>query len=290
MVTINPPTFNSEAISSPFPPAPYVESTYVDNQVYPILLSVEGISGTGKTTLAKEIETYLKGRGVHVVGTHSPDYLLDGGQALREILSTGDKRCDPETISLFMMNQLENNCQGKEKCQEIMSIAPNEPILFILDRSTICGMAYSCNQQPEHLNDILTYYSAIDFPEFQILLLANDDVRKERMLRRPQQRPLLTPQVYQGTLQFMIGGISDEKKLVIDTNTMSLQEVGTLVHEFCEQKLIPILTKRAAEYASGKKTVMQTIPAPRLLTSEDLELIRNPRVPPAAAWLTALEN
>ena len=99
-----------------------------------LLIVVEGIDGTGKSTLVKMLEESLKRRGFHVVSSFEP---TNGtfGQRLRESFSAQHRLSPEEELRLFTEDR-------RQHVKELIAPALRAGKIVILDRYYISTMAY----------------------------------------------------------------------------------------------------------------------------------------------------
>lgn len=126
-----------------------------------LLIVIEGIDGTGKTTQAKKLVEYLNTHGYPAIFLKEP---TDGpiGQKIRELANTG--RTSPEEeLELFIQDRIEN-------CQKNIGPALAQGKIVVLDRYYFSSVAYqgALGLDPE---EILKRNEAIAIlPDLVILL------------------------------------------------------------------------------------------------------------------------
>lgn len=126
-----------------------------------LLIVIEGIDGTGKTTQAKRLVEYLNANGYPTILLKEP---TDGpiGQKIRELANTG--RTSPEEeLELFIQDRIEN-------CQKNIGPALTQGKIVVLDRYYFSSVAYqgALGLDPE---EILKRNEAIAIlPDLVILL------------------------------------------------------------------------------------------------------------------------
>ena len=95
----------------------------------PILVAIEGIDGSGKTTLAAALAGSLARRGMRVISNREPS---DGpGRLLRSLSRDGDR--DPMMLALL---------SAADRYDQQARLADQECALVISDRYYLSGLAY----------------------------------------------------------------------------------------------------------------------------------------------------
>ena len=225
------------------PSTPLITAPFVDGHIYPIRIAVEGLSASGKSTLAAPLAEYLTAAGIKVITTHSPDYSLDNGDKLRAILQKAEGRCDPATVAEFMQNQLLNDKNCIAQCVDSMQKHPETLLAIVFDRSLYCGIAYSCQQVPQLVAEILSFYSALPPAEFCVLLVTDEETRKARLANRTNPGALMTPQIYQDKLKEIC--MFPKKSLVINTGLQTVEKTKNDLETFLTTEVIPVIKNRA---------------------------------------------
>lgn len=126
-----------------------------------ILIAVEGIDGTGKSTQVNRLTQYLRGLGCTVVQTREP---TDGphGQKIRQLF-VDRKKCTPEEeLMLFVEDR-------KQHVREVIAPALAEGHIVITDRYYFSTAAYqgAAGHDPE---DVFAKNSFAPEPDMVILL------------------------------------------------------------------------------------------------------------------------
>ena len=99
-----------------------------------ILIAIEGIDGTGKSTQLKLLASYLRERGCEVVETREP---TDGkyGQQIRQLFVNRDKFTLEEELTLFVEDR-------KQHVQEVIAPALAAGKVVLTDRYYFSTAAY----------------------------------------------------------------------------------------------------------------------------------------------------
>ncbi|MEJ2683588.1 MAG: dTMP kinase [Candidatus Sulfobium sp.] len=101
-----------------------------------IFISVEGIEGTGKTTLAGFLAEYLQGKGLRVTQTEEPGGTSIGRKIRELLLSPENGEMDPVTELLLY------NASRVQHIREIIMPALERGDVVITDRFSDSTMAY----------------------------------------------------------------------------------------------------------------------------------------------------
>lgn len=142
-----------------------------------ILITFEGIEGTGKSTHAKLLYEYLQGRGFDVVLTGEPGGTQIGEKIRELLLSSEYKEVSPVTELLLY------NASRVQHIQEVILPAMNKGAIVITDRftdSTVAYQGYGRGIDLNIINSIKRIVAAGLQPDITILL----DLDVEVGLRR----------------------------------------------------------------------------------------------------------
>ena len=99
-----------------------------------ILIAIEGIDGTGKSTQLKLLATYLRRKGCVVVETREPTN-GEYGQQIRQLYVNRDKYSLEEELSLFIEDR-------RQHVQEVIEPALGEGKIVLTDRYYFSTAAY----------------------------------------------------------------------------------------------------------------------------------------------------
>lgn len=157
-------------------------------------ISVEGLDGTGKTTVCAALASRLRAAGFQVIGLREPGG-TPAGERIRELLA------DPETILAPRAELLLFSAARAQLVDSVLEPALAEGTWAVVDRFTDSTLAYQ--GAGRQLGDALT--SGLSelttgglHPDRTLLLQAPEPVRRERLLGRgdaPDRWELADPAV-----------------------------------------------------------------------------------------------
>ena len=267
---INP--FNFKHTYEGFPKIPVISATHINSEPYPYIIACEGISAVGKSTGAANIIEVLQENGITVLSGHSPDLNLPGGEKIREMLATGGEevRCSPQSISLFMDNQVKIDTIMRDQANKILESNPGEKIAIVLDRSPICGVVYSSLQDPANAQYYARYYGFIPRPKFYIHFTATDEDREKRWALRTKNRPWRTHQRYANQYAAIATNYENEDFLMVDTSALTKEECRNAVRTFGINNIIPKVQEGAQAHLEKKFVVSLINYQPTILSHEQM--------------------
>ncbi len=157
-------------------------------------ISVEGLDGTGKTTVCAALASRLRASGFQVIGLREPGG-TPAGEQIRELLA------DPETVLAPRAELLLFSAARAQLVDSVLEPALAEGTWAVVDRFTDSTLAYQ--GAGRELGDALT--SGLSelttgglHPDRTFLLQASEAVRRERLLGRgdaPDRWELADPAV-----------------------------------------------------------------------------------------------
>ena len=148
-------------------------------------ISIEGIDGAGKSTLASFIEGYLTGRGLNVVLTREP-----GGTGLAEeirrlLLLSGDEKFEPMTELLLMF------ASRAQHIAQVIQPAIEDGIWVLCERFTEATLAYQGGGRgvsPDSIDALAKIVHGGFNPDLSIYLDVTIDEARRRMVSRSKDR------------------------------------------------------------------------------------------------------
>lgn len=148
-------------------------------------ISIEGIDGAGKSTLASFIEGYLTGRGLNVVLTREP-----GGTGLAEeirrlLLLSGDEKFEPMTELLLMF------ASRAQHIAQVIQPAIEDGTWVLCERFTEATLAYQGGGRgvsPDSIEALAKIVHGGFNPDLSIYLDVTIDEARRRMVSRSKDR------------------------------------------------------------------------------------------------------
>lgn len=148
-------------------------------------ISIEGIDGAGKSTLASFIEGYLTGRGLNVVLTREP-----GGTGLAEeirrlLLLSGDEKFEPMTELLLMFSS------RAQHIAQVIQPAIEDGTWVLCERFTEATLAYQGGGRgvsPDSIEALAKIVHGGFNPDLSIYLDVTIDEARRRMVSRSKDR------------------------------------------------------------------------------------------------------
>jgi len=138
-----------------------------------IIIAIEGIDGSGKTTIAKNLKRELENKGLNVVLLKEPtDSII--GKEIRKILATNPNPDQRKMMELYAKDR-------KINVEKNIEPALRENKIVILDRYVISSLAYqSTNGIP--YEEILQENSFAPIPDMVIILDLPEEIAVQRLV------------------------------------------------------------------------------------------------------------
>ncbi len=140
-----------------------------------IIVSIEGIDGSGKTTQAKMLKDYLESKGYNAILLKEP---TDGrfGKKIRSILTTQEKPDQFIMVELYALDR-------KENVEKNIIPSLKEGKIIILDRYVVSSLAYQ-SVDGISLEQILEKNSFAPIPDIVVILDLPEDEALKRLAKK----------------------------------------------------------------------------------------------------------
>lgn len=148
-------------------------------------ITIEGIDGAGKSTLASFIEGYLARRGISVVLTREPGGTTLAEEIRRLLLLSGDEKFEPMTELLLMF------ASRAQHIAQVIQPAVEEGSWVLCERFTEATLAYQGGGRGVSKDSIEALAKIVhqDFnPDLCIYLDVTIDEARRRMVSRSKDR------------------------------------------------------------------------------------------------------
>lgn len=144
----------------------------MDNKKKGILIAIEGIDGTGKSTQLKLLSGYLREKGCEVVETREPTN-GEYGQKIRQLYVNRDKYSLEEELTLFIEDR-------RQHVQNVIAPALAEGKVVLTDRYYFSTAAYQGAAGMDPV-DVFDRNSFAPRPDLVILLTMDPEVSLVRI-------------------------------------------------------------------------------------------------------------
>lgn len=192
-----------------------------------MLIAVEGIDGSGKTTIAKHLVTFLRRNGYDAVLFHEPSDSKYG-----RILRKSGKRLSPEEeLELFLLDR-------KEDVRQNIIPALKAGKIVIMDRYYLSNVAYQSargieTKRIKELNEKIA-----PKPDLVILLDVDPEIGIKRIKKRGELSPFEDIEYLKKVREKYLE-LADERTMIVDAERpveKVLEEAENLVFSFLKKK------------------------------------------------------
>jgi len=209
-----------------------------------LLITFEGVEGSGKSTHCEKICSYLEKKGVEFVHVHEPGGTRIGEQ-IRNILLSDKNEEMVDRTELFLF--LASRCQVVE---ELMKTALNEGKVVICDRytdSTVAYQGYGRGMDEKFIRSLNRFVVGDLVPDLTIVLDVETPIGLKRAKKRADGRKLdriektklsFHQRIRQGYLG--LARVEPERVRIVDVDRdmkKTERAVRRCVDKFLEQKM-----------------------------------------------------
>lgn len=216
------------------------ETTPVQNTTG-CFITIEGIEGAGKTTIAKRLEQWLSSQGFSIIYTREPGG-TEVGESIRQILLSSTFPLEPEVELLLI------EAARAQLMRNVVIPSLNQGKIVILDRHTDSTMAYQGYgrhvelAKVDYLNQFATWHQK---PDLTIIL----DIDVKHGIQRVQERnhgEVVKDRFESESIEFMTQvrkgflelAKNDPERYIVISSEESIEKVWAEVERLVEKRLI----------------------------------------------------